>query len=239
MLKHKKNIFLVILIVGFLLISPNLTAQLGELYSTIGYNFYNNKEIKSFQNGLKNDIDLPIEITDDFPDYYGFKIGYLTPAIVNFKFDVFVSNYTTGGKISYADYSGGLSITQELDAINIGVSMLYHIEKVNNLYLKASLLLSGSNLNVNQEYYVYDYQEMESMDFKSLGLGVEIGIKYDIDLKYIKVLMGADVSLYSPSELWHEEYSLIDSMGKEVHINWSGFRFYTGLSIPIFPWNSN
>lgn len=221
------------LLLGFTLFTLALSAQKGNLYVETNYNTYSHSSLSSFQKELFRslDIQVPLKITDDFPGYIGFTIGY---EITQIKTSFFLSYNSTGGKMSYADYSGVIRLEQPLSAITFGG--MYNLNIGNNFRAGFRAFTTFSNLKLKSysRLDTFENTELIKLNATDFGIGTAIIYEYPVSFFKIRASVGFDLVLGGDLNFKDIENShLIDNSGDKVKTGWSGFRSGLGITIPI------
>ena len=227
----KKQIVLLLLsTISFISYSQN-----GEIFIELNYNTFSHSSLKSFQQEFIEDItEVPIEVNDNFPSNIGFTLGYKLNQI---NTSLFFSYNSTGGKISYSDYSGVIRITQPLNAYTFGGEYQIKLSKTKNNF---SLGLRGfsmlSNLRLENYTQISDNITNENIKFQSINLGVGGRLIYEYPMSFfiIKASLGFDMTFGGTLKFKeNNDFYLENNNGDKVKTNWSGLRTGLGIEIPI------
>lgn len=211
--------------------------QAGSIYVEVNYNTFAHSSLKSFQEEFINDISqVPLETNDNFPANVGFTIGYMLNSI-NTSF--FFSYNTTGGKISYSDFSGKIRLTQPLNGYTIGGNYLIDIlengdEKNFKLGLKG--FYTFSTLKIESYNQLLDAITEESIGLKSTDFGVGASLIYEYPVSFFKIRATIGVDVVLGGKLLFDEnkdFHLEDNSGDAVNTGWTGLRTGLGISIPL------
>ncbi|MFL1010764.1 hypothetical protein [Flavisericum labens] len=209
--------------------------QNGGIFVELNYNTFSHSSLKSFQQEFVEDIpEIPIEVNDDFPSNIGFTLGYKLNQI---NTSLFFSYNSTGGKISYSDYSGVIRITQPLNAYVFGGEYQINLSKTNN---NLSLGLKGfsvlSNLKLENYTQISDNITNESIKFQSVGFGIGGRLIYEYPMSFliIKASLGYDMTFGGTLKFKeNNDFYLENNNGDKVKTNWSGLRTGLGIEVPI------
>jgi len=205
-------------------------------FGTISYNTYSMSELKGIQNELLNDIrelNIPAEITESFPPYPGYKVGFVIPVIdtadKTFSIGGFIEHGSTGGRIHYQDYSGELRADQSVVETSIGTLIDYQIHPAEkfSIGLNFAVGYTLSSFSITSYLQVGDESQEEELSFSSSSFSIEPGIVPSMYLWGMRFGISLSYLIYIPSNLEFDEYSeayLINESGDKVNINWSGFR---------------
>lgn len=103
----------------FMIVTIPLCAQHWIGSAGVNYGSYSMKSLKKVQQSLFPS-NIPLEVVESFPSRVGFEINLLR-TFDNMSFGAGFSQASTGGRVSYADYSG--SILHDMIANNVMVSI--------------------------------------------------------------------------------------------------------------------
>lgn len=227
--------YLYISIFAMLIFSGSSVAQIGSVFVEANYNTFSHSSLKSFQVEFINDVpDVPIKINDNFPANFGFTLGY-TIDVINTS--LFFSYNTTGGKISYSDYSGKIRITQPLRGYTFGGSYLFKIFKESEkLHLGIKAFGTFSSLEINSYNELLDTINEESIKLNAIDLGAGVNLIYEYPISFFKIraVFGYDL-VFGGKLLFKENKDLYleNNNGDSVKTGWSGLRTGIGVSVPL------
>lgn len=231
-----KNQFL--LVVAFSLMTFCIHAQKNQLYAEFNYNTFMHDNLKSFQEEFVADVTVvQLVKNDEFPANIGFTVGYTVNEIHT---SFFVSYTSTGGKVSYSDYSGIIRLTQAVSGITVGGEYLVDLDKKNTIKGDFNLGLRGfltfSNLEIESTSGLINTLEESSMGFRAIDFGVGVRAIYEYPVAFfsLRLSLGFDAVLggkYVFKE--NPEFHLENNFGKPVKNGWSGLRSGLGISIPL------
>lgn len=203
----------------------------------LNYNTFSHSNLSDFQQELSSDIsEVNLRVDDDFGANVGYTIGIKAEEL-NTLF--FASYNSTGGKLSYSDYSGIIRLKQLLKAYTIGGEYQLKLSKdgkKDTFYLGGRGLINFSKLNLDSFSKIYDTVSEDSIDFNSIDLGIGIRLIYDIPISVVKLRLNAGYDLILAGDLKFSEdndYFLEDDDGDAVKTGWSGFRTGIGIIVPF------
>ena len=214
-------------------------------FGTISYNSYAMGDLEGIQNELLNDIrtsNIPAEITESFPPYYGYKFGFIIPvsdtAGSTFSIGGFVEHASTGGRIHYQDYSGEFRVDESAVETSIGSLIDYqtNISELFNIGLNFAVSLTFSSFSITSYLQVGDESQQEDLGFSSASFSFEPGIVPSMNLLGMRFGISLSYLIYIPSDLEFDQYSeayLTNQSGDKVTINWSGFRLGLQMSVSL------
>lgn len=229
-----KHIF--ISIVTILAVGPSF-GQKGALFAEFNYNTFSHSSLKNFQEEFVADIqEVDIRVNDNFPSNFGFTVGYRIPRI---NTSIFGSYTTTGGKISYSDFSGTIRLTQPLKGYTAGgiyeIKLLKAPDK-NHLSLGFRGFLTFSTLDIVSFNDLNGNQSTEIIGTSSFdfGGGASLIYEYPISIIKIRATLGFDVVLGGKQFLdGDRDFFIEDNSGDPVRTEWTGLRAGLGIAVPL------
>ncbi|MCV9387683.1 hypothetical protein [Reichenbachiella ulvae] len=241
-LKNKICFVTLILIVAS---SFNSFGQL-NIEASLGYHTYDMSMLKEAQNEGLSTIPFNAQITDDFPSYFGYDfLGYYSfNSVSKLQFGIgLLFNYTsTGGRISYSDYSGTFYDDQRLTRTGSGVFLT--LEYLNSdrftLSFDCTPTLTVSTMDLIYHLNIYkELYEHHSLEAQSIGLNIHLGVKskvyvykniytfgkigYEIDALESNMYVTGEGDIY-----------LTNTEGDPIYPNWTGLRFSLGIGGSLF-----
>lgn len=221
------------------LVSFNLCAQgTISVVGEVNYNTFSHKSLSDFQQQLLEDFgEVDMRVNDDFGANIGFTVGVKVEEI-NTQF--FVAYNSTGGKISYSDYSGVVRATQLLKGYTLGGEYQFKLTKDTTskgmFYFGARGFVNYSTLDLESYSRVADYVSTESLGFNSIDIGLGIRLFYDIPISVVKLRLNVGYDLVFAGELQFNDdndFYLQDNSEDPVKTGWSGFRSGIGIVVPF------
>ncbi|MHB0755044.1 hypothetical protein [Polaribacter sp. M15] len=227
-----KNIIFVII----LLTSLNCYNQKVELFFDVNGGILTNLPLRKFHNELADDIQFNgIKTTDNFNYNYGFSVGFKVNSI-NTSF--FFSQKVAGSKSSLADYSGFVSLTNEIKGNTFGAYYEKEIKKIGKgqLLLGIKGVITFSDLTLSNKNSIITNTE-EVFIFKSIdfGSGLLLSYKTYFNKIFIKPFLGFDA--YFGGKLKFEEIPdahLTFENGSDVKTGWTGINGGIGIGFILF-----
>ncbi len=222
-------------ILASLVLSGSCIAQTGSIFIETNYNTFTHSSLKSFQEEFINDIpEVPIQVNDNFPAHFGFTVGYTINAISS---SLFFNYNTTGGKISYSDFSGTIRTTQLLKGYTVGGSYLLKIIKDSEkLHLGLKAFSTFSSLEVSNYGQLLDTVNEATIDFRSIDIGIGANLIYEHPISFFKLRAVIGYDLVLGGKLFFKEnkdFHLENNTGDTVKTGWSGLRTGIGISVPL------
>lgn len=237
------NKSLTLLAINFLLYQG---ASYGQEYSfsiNAMYGTYQMASMKKFQSDLyqnvSSSVNVPFKITDEFPGFIGYELS-ANMSLKKFFFGFQLATRSTGGRISYADYSGKYNIDNKLlnfEGHGVIGTTVYNTEKL-TLNVAGQIGVALTNHELSSSLQLTNQNEQaESFKFSSLNVIVAAGseLRYYI-LNNVFVNFKARYDLHIPGKLTYKENTnayLENDNGEEVKVDWSGIRGGIGIGLRI------
>ncbi len=223
------------LIIGFWLVYNIGYSQEGSIFVELNYNSFMHNSLKSFQEEFRGDMpEIPIKINDNFPANFGITAGY---KINSLDAALLFSYNSTGGKISYSDYSGIVRLTQPLKAYSLGGEYFIELDKSSsNLSLGLKGFMTYSMLEIDSYTQIADEVNKDNIKLQSIDFGVGGRLIYEYPLSFfmLRASIGVDVVIGGKLKFKeNNEYHLENNNGDPVKTNWTGLRTGIGISVPL------
>jgi len=224
-----------ILVLIILFASSNAFSQKGKIFLETNYNSFSYSSLSNFQQEFKADLTpIPLKTTDDFPANIGFTIGY---EIIDSNVAIFLGYNSTGGKLSYSDYSGVIRLEESLNAITFGGIYYLNLspEKKNfRIGFKAFSMFSSLTIDSYSKINSAVNQEMIKFQSIDFGAGIQLNYEYPFSFLILKANLGLDLVFGGKLKLKeNNEAHLINNSNQEVNTGWSGLRTGLGIAIPL------
>jgi hypothetical protein len=217
-----------------------------NIEASLGYYTYDMSMLKEAQSEGLSTIPFNAQKSDDFPSYFGYDfLGYYSfNSVSDLQFGLgLLFNYTsTGGRISYSDYSGRFYDDQLLTRSGTGVFLT--LEYLNSDWLTFAIDCSPTltvstmdlvyHLNIYEELY-----EHHSLEAQSIGLNLHLGLKcrayiYQSIYTFGKIGYEVDVLESNMYVTGEDDIYLTNTEGDPIYPNWTGLRFNLGIGITLF-----
>lgn len=185
--KMMNSIRLLIIPTLFLLFFNNSYSQEHSIRFKIGYGTYNLEDVKSLHNSIRNEVSsngVSAKIVKEFPAYLNFQLQFLIQNKL-FGYGFFIDKASTGGRITYSDYSGEISVNSIVSRYGLGVTIQKFINHhgIFDLYVTAQLSYLYSTLDIEEYIKIYEEQNETTTTFVSHGIGFEPGAGLEIDFQ--------------------------------------------------------
>ena len=222
-----------ITVIAFIL-SINAFSQQGKIFIETNYNSFSHSSLSDFQQEFKADLaPITLKTVDDFPANIGFTLGY---EIVDSNSALFLSYNSTGGKISYSDYSGIVKIEESLSAITFGAIYFLNLSEKKDFRIGFRGFSMFSKFNLNSFSEISNNIQQDNFDFQStdFGLGAQLNYEYPLSFLILKANIGFDIT-FGGKLIFdsNNEAYLTNNSNNKVTTGWSGLRSGIGIAIPI------
>ena len=194
--------------------------------------------LKTFHNSLIDQVDFEnFKTTDNFYINYGFSVGF---TVEDIKSSFFYANRVSGAKTSVADYSGYLRLTNELKGHTIGYKYYLPLKAnpKSNLFIQFKALMTFSSYNITSDTKTLGAIQLESIDFKSMDLGLGAGVIYEYPIGFLVLRTYIDLDIYYGGKIKLKEDNtedgyLLDANGDKLTTGWGGLTFGLGVTLPL------
>jgi hypothetical protein len=212
---------------------------------TLGVNYgtFAMKDLKDLQESYLTDLqpDIAAEIQYKFPPYYGYGLC-LNFVGEGYSIGIEGGYNSTGGRVSYSDYSGKLLVDQLVRAPKISLQGQFLLSKEESgksikFYLLTSLGTSFNTYNLDYSIEAANTAPYsESIKFNSMNIQLGGGflarknfkrIFLTTEIKYQHDFAG-NLKLSTNSD-----YTLLTPKGDKAKVDWSGIRFGIGIGISL------
>ena len=142
------------------------------------YNVFNLKSLKNGQSAIIKELPFDAKVVENFPGYLGYKLTSHIPINNHLSLGAIAMFTSTGGRISYADYSGNYQLDQSLYFGSFGPSLEgYAANGKNNETLEFHYGVNVTIDIVNYKFYSLlnlppDISESSSANLTSVGMSV-------------------------------------------------------------------
>ncbi|MDO9154847.1 MAG: hypothetical protein Q7U47_14265 [Paludibacter sp.] len=187
-----------------------------------GFGIYSQDKLKDLQITMSKQLNgLPVKTVVQFPDYinHSASIGFYMDKNNIFGFNA--TYLTTGGRNHIRDYSGEYKLDMILNGYQFGIESEHIFNLNNKLDINANFKLGIvlSNLEVSEYLIIYD---LDSNTTSSRYIQGNFFLEPNLNLSY-KIIHGIALNV-------GVGINLNTSVFNGQLIDWSGFRFRTGLS---------
>ena len=220
----------------FMLVTFPLCAQHWIGSAGLNYGSYSMKSLKKVQQSLLSS-NIPLEVVESFPSRAGFEINLLR-TFDNVSLGAGFSQASTGGRVSYADYSG--SISHDIIATNkmISIQVEYAVLQkdtwelffamrngvaMSTMTYRSALTLGSDTEEINNKF--------KAMNF---ALGPGLGARFFYRNFFLHPEAKYEIHVVK-GDLTYTEDSDVELMvdGNKVQMDWDGIRLSISLGYRI------
>ena len=200
-----------------------------EFRPQIGIGTYAMSDLKGLLKESVTSSQIGLKTTENFPAYVFYSLDVIHSISPKFGLGVTSGFYSTGGRNHVADYSGSYREDIKVNAANVGLRASFKDTLTSHFFYGIELGsgIKFSNISVESDLNISDYNEQNSYDFRSRGWWIEPQLRFGRTF-FSKITCslfgGYEFNLKSPLKL--KENSQNSSTAK---IDWSGMR--AGLSL--------
>ncbi len=201
-----------------------------------GVSFVSMSDMKSLRQQKLSDFNVDFKVTDDFPAYW--QHGFSATWLINPKFRTGFQLYTTstGGRATYADYSGKVVFDQSLKFVGLLLQGEYVLTK-DRRYEIAGYTAVGQGVSWLETYYFEMIAENVKQERESYRSGNRVGelgfvAKYFLnDLLFISTRCGFQLNI--PGKLIDSNGNSLYVYSNEATANWTGLKINAGVGIRL------
>jgi hypothetical protein len=227
-------------IIGFLgLLSGSADGQTPEVGLDVGYATFTMTDLKLFQKELSRQYPVDASVVESFPGHLNFSMN-LKFVYQKFYFGVVVGHTSTGGRISYADYSGSLSSDQLIRinyfgpviAARLGGNETYSVFFGGNVFYYANNVIFREKIQISTETLTHETR-LKSVN---VATGPYLEVQKKIKSLSLRVVVGAELHITGPlSRDGSSDNVLMNSRDEEVNVQAGGLRLSFGMAYLL--WN--
>lgn len=222
----------------FFLVSFVTAQESVSLVFRFGMANYSMKSQKLFQQDLNRISPVPFRTVHAFPSFntFGGSFGFSISKRVSLGL---WGEYTsTGGRLSYGDYSGFARIDQELKVSQIGPFAQVQLNKSKGwpIYATMHTSLASTNQKLTSILEVGTFKEYENYSLKSINVGLRPGIMLTRDLYpfTIQAGLGAEMQFHGDMKSnTNQQLVFQTSDGKNLISQWDGLRVTFGIGLKL------
>ena len=216
------------------MVSAAVNAQVSVGISS-GLGHYQLKEVRSLQQLVTTSLPVPAKITADFPDYWFYE-GHIKLQSNKLIGGLHVNFGSTGGRISYADYSGSYTGDQLLRYYSVLGSVGYRYALSAKRLIVTGSLHAGAlmgKMELADQLIIGDLVYNESDTYVHTNAVVEPHIELGKEWKRVELFFNAGYQLTfkaGKAKLKSDkDQSLINTEGDPLQVRFDGYRIAFGI----------
>ena len=170
---------------SIMLVSSQQTlGQSSGLIFAFGRASFRMDDMKYLQEHILSTYPVEGKITSSFPPFTSASVSIFKQLYDHIRLGVAYSFSTTGGKSSYADYSGNISTEITGSSHRLGAYLSYLVLGGNrlDLFLKGSVDANLTSMTIQSSYTIYSYINSMSNKYRSISpsgtIGAELMYKF-------------------------------------------------------------
>ena len=236
MIRNKYKILLIILVMalGNNAIAQDKIRKWGIGLST-GFASFSMKDLKEYQAESHGNFTPEGKIVKSFPAYWmgSFHVSYIDS--IKF-FDLSVGRTSTGGRLSYSDYSGEYSHDLTVVMVYSAASAGFRVGRIKkwNIFASAQVLAYSNLLKQRYREEIYDvYSDDYTIQYTSINLALAPGFELHRHFgSHLVLRQQTSYEIHIPGKLFLKDdfdYELTNEAGDNVKVQAQGFRIKIGL----------
>jgi hypothetical protein len=228
----------ILLSAGLLVVLISIYSQKLQLNAGIGVCNSNMKDLQEVQNQRLSQIEVPGQITEDFPATLQY-IGEARLRINKLYIGLYGAYTSTGSRISYGDYSGQLNMDVICNSFKIGPSLTYSIicHKIIDFNIFLITPISFTNASFRNYIEIDGDVQTDVLDLYSKSLGALPGLEVLFKISIVNIGLNAGYMLDAGGFL-HDKHDrntyLLDANNDKVYTNWSGYNVSLKFGVNLF-----
>ena len=227
-----------LILLMFFLFSTAFAQESNSLLFRIGVGTYSMKSQKLLQQDFNNNSRIPFRAVHSFPPFMTFGGSFGVKISERASLGLWAEYASTGGRLSYKDYSGYAKIDQVLNSFQIGPFAQYRINKSIDwpIYITMHSSLARTNQKLSSEVEVGSAFEKENYTLKSINYGLRPGIMLARDLKpfTFQLGIGAELQFHGDMDVKSNDNLIFTtSDGEKLVSQWDGLRLTLGIGFKL------
>ncbi|MBL0743883.1 hypothetical protein [Chryseolinea lacunae] len=226
------------LIVFFVFLGTAAQAQT-ILYFNTGVGSYNMGDMKALQRQLLVTFPVEAKITEAFPAFIYYEAGFnIKPHREEF-FGLNVGYGSTGGRVSYSDYSGKIKSDQLLRYyfVTASAGLSFTLDEKESWFIRGDFKpgIAFTTLKITADETIGTQSSTDQANFTATSFSVQPSVT--AIKRFGRLGVQAEVGYYAtiaPGKLMSKEHQdgyLIDDKNNPLHANWSGLRASLGCVV--------
>jgi len=209
-----------------------------SIRAEVGYGAYEMQALNNLQQYLIEYYrwgDIVMKQTESFPPYYFYKLCLTYHPAGQIKWGICGDYASTGGRVTYSDYSGKHTADQIVHryAYGLHVEYEYSLSQLLSLQFYVDPLLVFSNLELKERLQIFNETQSESNTFISTSIGLMPGVALQFKQGKFFARLSTGYELDTSVTLHREDKGdalRIPTKG-EIDADWSGWRLSLGIGM--------
>ena len=221
-----------------LVLSYPVSAQ--QINLTTGIGSYAMTDLKDYGQNLLEYFPVDVRYVEKFPPYWYYEISVSQP-IDKYYVGGVVSYGSSGGRVNYTDYSGSITMDQNVRYLELGVQsgVILNPQATSGAFkfeIRPVVTFGWHDLIFSSR--IGNHTEKEQFEFKSTNIGLQPGFSYSKKIFRsfaLQIYAGYNLNVYKGKLFLKEDDSLFlqNDAGEKVSLDWSGFRGGLGITMNL------
>ncbi len=224
------------LILGIFLLSPAIAIGQVQTYFNMGYGQFKMSDMKAYQNDLNSAAIVPTKTTSSFPAFWIYDWGATYTTHSNVLTGLSFGLGSTGGRVTYSDYSGTLQADQRIQYLSINANLGY-VWKPRKWIISADLrpgfVITGLELKTIQQ------TQGSSTPYSAMFGSVNIALQPTVTMTKrwghfsLQAYAGYNQTIARGRLVFIDDNKtyLVDNNNQPITADWSGLRAGAGVSV--------
>jgi hypothetical protein len=192
---------------------------------------------KELQNDFLESGMLPVglEAVHSFDPYWTWGLGYTINLNSRSAIGVWYEQASTGGRLSYKDYSGSYRLDQVLSCWQLGLSYQYQVNHSSRWPLFATLQMGyvSTTEDFTSELVLGSNSVSDDFTLNASNLSFRPGLMLQPKVSIFTFQVALGYELHTNATLQSDSVSINTQSGEPLQVDWSGVRFHVGILLPI------
>lgn len=221
----------------FLCVVASATAQSTGFSVWTGVGTFQMSSQVDFQNALESVADLPVDLEPvySFPPYWLYGAGLVAKTSERSAIGLWFEYTSTGGRLSYKDYSATISLDQLLSVNHYGVQYQHRINRHPDwqFFVTGQVSAAFTEATVRSSLIMGTSQQQEELSMSSINFGLRPGVM--MQRKWVGInwqaALGYEFQHHGVMETG--DGLTLTASGEDVTAEWDGLRFRIGVFVPL------
>lgn len=190
-----------------------------------------------FQQALESVAGLPVDLEPvySFPPYWLFGAGLVAKVSERSAIGFWYEYTSTGGRLSYKDYSATISLDQLLSVNHYGVQYQHRINHHPDwqFFVTGQVSAAFTQGTVRSSLVMGATQQSEELSISSINFGIRPGVMVQRKWVGINWQAAAGYEFQHHGVLETSDGVVLSGSGGDVTAEWDGLRFRIGVFVPV------
>lgn len=203
----------------------------------VGLATFSMKDLKAYQREKQQAMPFDARVTESFPSFLNYSVSGSYTDSTRF-YDIFIGRTSTGGRLSYSDYSGSYTSDLTAQMQYVGGSIGFRVARIGkvNMFTSVQAMLYANELEEETSLVIQGVStEGEINNYVSLNFGVGPAIDLHRTFKSILVRFQGAYEFHLAGRLINEESDadeqyMVNSKHEEIRLQAGGARVKLGIA---------